>query len=72
MSLYDGDFCVRLIAMPLSIRAQTRLDCDGFYNIYINCLLPYHRQVAAFWHEARHILRNDFWNDTDIAIAESA
>lgn len=72
MTIYEDDFCVRLIALPYSIHALTRVDVDGFYNIYINALLPYSMQSSAFWHEILHIQRGDFWGTRGIRSVESA
>ena len=72
MGLIDGmDFVVRLVRLPGSIRAFTTIDVDGLYNIYVNISLSKAAQIASFRHEVGHIVKNDFFNRTDIRIVEA-
>ncbi len=67
----EADFVVRLIDLPSKVEAYTTVDIDGIYNIYINKILPYETQVASFHHEVGHIIKNDFYNRTDIRTVEA-
>jgi hypothetical protein len=72
MGQIDGaDFIVRLVEMPSRVHAYTSVDIDGIYNIYVNQVLPYERQVASFQHEVGHIIQSDFYNRTDIRTIEA-
>lgn len=72
MGLIDGaDFIVRLVDLPNQVRGSTVIDTEGMYNIYINQNMPYHIQIATFQHEVGHIMRDDFFNRTDIRVVEA-
>jgi len=72
MGLIDGqDYVVRLVRLPGSIRAFTTIDTEGLYNIYVNISLTQSAQIASFRHEVGHIIKNDFYNRTDIRIVEA-
>jgi hypothetical protein len=72
MGLIDGqDYVVRLVDLPVTVRAFTTIDNDGMYNIYVSASLSKDAQIASFRHEVGHIIRNDFFNRTDIRIVEA-
>ena len=72
MGLIDGqDYIVRLVKLPGSVRAFTTIDIDGLYNIYVNISLSKAEQTASFRHEVGHIVKNDFFNRTDIRVIEA-
>lgn len=54
---------IRLVCMPLSIKAMTIPSCDGWYNIYVNDRLTYEECVEALDHEYDHIMNGDFDKD---------
>jgi len=54
------DFCVRYVDLPRKVHGMTVLDENGFYNVYINCLLSREMQRDAYDHELEHIRRDDF------------
>lgn len=64
--MIDGEYTVRMVVLPGSIRGAVRLSEDGFANIYINDLLSPEEKRKAFDHEKRHIENNDFYNDKPI------
>ncbi len=66
MKLTEGEFCCRVISLPGTIHAAVRLSEDEFPNIYINDSLSPEAQRKAFWHEMRHLERDDFFNDKPI------
>lgn len=62
---------VRLKDLPCGINGVTILDEDGNYNIYINARLSYYGQREAYWHELKHIQRDDFYNNLPIQEVET-
>ena len=66
--LTDGDFVVRMVNFPGSVRGALRVDSDGFGNIYINDALGPAARRRAFDHEVRHLVRGDL--DSDLPIEE--
>ncbi len=60
---------IRIIDLPLTIRAYTSLDAEGNYNIYLNARLSPEMQKKAYEHELMHIKRDDF---SDIKTVEEA
>lgn len=62
---------VRIINMPVCIKAWTTVDEDGNYNIYINARLPQEMQVKALEHEREHIERDDHYSHLPIITIEN-
>ena len=58
------DFCIRYVALPYTVKGVTVISEDGFYNVYINSLLPMEEQKKALRHELTHIRRDDFYRET--------
>jgi len=56
------DYIVRYADFPITVRAVTVMDINGFYNIYINARLSYDAQKRAIAHEIEHIARGDFFS----------
>lgn len=56
------DFIVRYIDLPITVKGVTVMDCNGFYNIYINARLSFDAQKKAIAHEMEHIARGDFFS----------
>lgn len=61
---------VRIIPLPLAIKAFTSIDSNGDYNIYINDNLARCEQEDALRHEELHIERDDFNGNGSIGIIE--
>ena len=55
------DIIIRLIPLPVHVRAFTMPDAQGDYNVYINVLLSTEQQNISLQHELRHIRRGDFY-----------
>lgn len=55
-----GDFAIHYIELPIEVPGVSVEDKDGFYNIYINCLLSEAKQREALLHEFVHIMDYDF------------
>ena len=55
------EIIIRLIPLPVHVRAFTLPDAQGDYNVYINVLLSREQQARSFQHELRHIRRGDFY-----------
>ena len=47
------------------------MDETGFHNIFVNSRLSRETQREAVKHELQHIVRNDFYNHTDIQDIEN-
>ena len=62
---------VRLIALPLGVRAFTLPDEQGDYNIYLNCALSFEQQKKSLQHERRHIENGDFDKELPVYLIES-
>lgn len=67
----EEEYAVRYVELPYKVEGMTVCDEDGFYNIYINSLLPPEVQSEALKHEMTHIEENDFYNDKTIEECES-
>ena len=55
------DIIIRLMPLPVHVRAFTMADEQGDYNVYINALLSAEQQARSYQHELRHIRRGDFF-----------
>lgn len=60
----------RLMDMPTTINGCTIQTADGDYVILINSRIGYGRQLEAYVHEMKHIIRNDF-EKHDVQIVEA-
>lgn len=69
-TVWNDEYIVRLMDLPLSIKGIVALDESGFPNIYINSRLSLDEQRKAVKHELKHIARNDFYNNADIKSVE--
>ena len=69
--LTDGDYYVRVIAMPGCIGGATRLSDGDFANVYINDQMSPQAKKRAFLHEIRHIEKDDFFNNRSIQEVET-
>lgn len=58
-----NDIVVRLMPLPLHVRAFTVMDAQGDYNVYINESMSFEQRRRSFAHEKRHIERDDFSKD---------
>ena len=72
MKLYDGEYACRMIDLPGSIHAASRITQDGsdFPNIYINDQLSPMGKRRAFDHEMDHLENDDFYNNRSIEEVE--
>ena len=66
----DG-IIVRLIDMPLCIKAVTIPSEDGAFNVYVNARYSHEEQDMAIKHEINHIYNNDFCNSLSIVEVEN-
>lgn len=64
--LGSGDFCVRIIDLPHSVKGFVTYDEDGFPNIYLNARISRYEQQRAMRHELAHISRQDAFSDEEI------
>lgn len=73
MKLYEGEFVCRLVKLPGTVRAATRLSKDGtdFPNVYINDQLSPPAREKALQHELEHLMNEDFYNFRSIQDVES-
>lgn len=63
---------VRLISLPLTVRAFTIPDGQGDYNVYLNCALSVEEQKKSLQHERRHIENGDFNKELPVKLIESS
>lgn len=61
---------VRLVPLPIAVRAVVLPNDDGTFDIYINADLPEELQHKALEHELEHIRRDHFYNDDPVWINE--
>ena len=61
---------VRLVSLPVSVRAVTLPNDDYTFDIYINSNLPQELQQKALEHELKHIRKDHFYNDDPIWLNE--
>ena len=64
------DTYVRLVSLPAKVEGVTLPNDDGSFDIYINSRLSPLRQQETLEHELRHIRREHFYLDMDIASME--
>ena len=55
------EIIIRLMPLPVHVRAFTLPDAQGDYNVYINVRLSSEQQKRSYRHELRHIARGDFY-----------
>lgn len=65
-----NEIIVRLLPMPVGVRAFTLPDSEGDYNVYLNCRLSAEQQRRSLRHEKMHILRNDFCREASACAIE--
>ena len=67
-----GEVIVRIVdELPVGIKAVTRLDPAGDWNIYLNGRLSFAVQQKALRHEMEHIRRDDWHSDLPLSQIES-
>ena len=66
-----GDIIIRLVKMPLSVKAYTLTDTNDDYNVYVNDALDTTQQKKAVEHEMRHIQADHFYRPTTAARDEA-
>ncbi|MBQ6862876.1 MAG: hypothetical protein IJO14_01420 [Clostridia bacterium] len=65
-----NEVIVRLMPLPVGVRAFTIPDADGDYNVYLNCRLSAEQQRRSLQHEQLHISRDDFYKDCRATVIE--
>ncbi|MBR5285476.1 MAG: hypothetical protein IKU30_01125, partial [Clostridia bacterium] len=63
-------FCARFINLPRHINAVTVLDCEGYYNVYLNANLSYDECMRVFEHEMEHVRQSHFCQEKSVAQCE--
>lgn len=61
---------VRLVSLPVTVRAVTLPNPDCTFDIYINKDLPEELQHRALEHELNHIRKDHFYNDDPVWLNE--
>lgn len=51
---------VHFMDMDTAIEEEVHPNEDGSFTIIINSRLNWERQMSAYWHALRHIMRGDF------------
>lgn len=67
----SGEYCVRMLDLPCTVKALVQYDAEGFPNIYVNARLSREEQEKAILHEIRHISRGDAYSTESIQAVES-
>ncbi len=65
-----NEVIIRLLPMPVGVRAFTIPDAEGDYNVYLNCRLSAEQQRRSLRHEQMHIKRNDFYKEAGACAIE--
>ena len=65
-----NEIIIRLMPLPVGVRAFTIPDADGNYNVYLNCRLSAEQQRRSLRHEQMHIERNDFYTEASACAIE--
>ena len=55
------EIIIRLMPLPMHVRAFTMPDEQGDYNVYVNAMLSPEQQRRSLQHELGHIRRDDFY-----------
>lgn len=56
------DYRVVMVDFPGDVLAAVRVDCNGYYTVYINDRLSLQAKREALKHELNHILQGDYDN----------
>lgn len=67
----EDEYRVYEVALPATVYGAVRVDCDGFYSVYINRDLSPKTKKAVLKHELTHLERNDFYTDKSIEEVEN-
>ena len=51
---------IKMVDMPVTVKAYTVPNNDGTYTIFINSRLSSEQQKESYSHEVEHILSDDF------------
>lgn len=65
-----NEVIIRLMPLPVGVRAFTIPDAEGDYNVYLNCRLSLEQQRRSLRHEQMHIARDDFYKDVTACALE--
>lgn len=69
MTIPDDVF-IRMVSLPLSVKAVTLPNADGSYDIYVNSSLTLEQRSAVVLHELEHIRHDDFYRPVPVPLAE--
>ena len=65
-----NEIIIRLLPMPVGVRAFTIPDAEGDYNVYLNSYLSVEQQQRSLRHEQMHIKGNDFYKESSACSIE--
>ena len=65
-----NEVIIRLLPLPVGVRAFTIPDAEGDYNVYLNSRLSAEQQRRSLLHEQLHIARNDFYQEASACTIE--
>lgn len=66
-----NDYIIRFIDLPITVKAVTVQDGNGFNNIYVNARISFWEQQVAIAHELKHIQRDDFYSLEPLEVVET-
>lgn len=56
--------------MPISVKAYTIIDADGFYTVVLNQNHTHEQNLLSYKHELDHIINGDFEQRTRAGLIE--
>ena len=56
---------VRLVDMPVTVKALVHLNEDDTYTVLLNSRLSYEQNVSSYQHEMQHIEHDDLYSIED-------
>lgn len=66
----EDDIRTVMADMPVSVKAYTILDQEGFYTIVLNANHSREQNLLSYQHELRHIMNKDFEKKTKAGLIE--
>ncbi len=62
---------IQFLDMPYKVHGMLRENEDGSFTILLNSRDSRERNLKAYQHEIKHLMRDDLYSEEDIQIIES-